>query len=96
MNLSKSGCAAYDYAKRCKRLIEKILYRGLPLMELPPDMPLLYFGMLLTLTLDWEAFKIFPENLKFSYKTSNLFPVRSSSQKQQKPTILLSNEGSVY
>ncbi len=54
VNLSKSGCAAYDYAKRCKISIEQILYRGIPLTELPPDMPLLYLGMLLTLTLDYS------------------------------------------
>ncbi len=57
VNLSKSGCAAYDYARRCKISnqfsIKQILYRGIFLTEFPPDMPLLYLGMLLTITLDY-------------------------------------------
>ncbi len=54
MILSKSGCAANDYAKCCKIWIEQILYRGLSLPDLPPDSPLLYLGMLLILTLDYS------------------------------------------
>ncbi len=34
--------------------LSKILYRGLPLPEIPPDMSLLYLGMLLTFTLDYS------------------------------------------
>ncbi len=54
VNLSKSGCAAHDYAKCCKISVEQIFYRGLSLPELHPDKPFLYLGMLLTLTLNFS------------------------------------------
>ncbi len=49
--------------KCCKISIEQILYRGLPLTEFPPDMPLLYLGMLLTPTLDYSFEKVRVINL---------------------------------
>ncbi len=45
VNLSKFRLRRLCYAGRCKISIEQILYRGIPLPEFPPDMPLLYLGM---------------------------------------------------